>query len=104
VSSGGVTYLVDRLEKQGLVERRDCPGDRRARFAALTPAGEQRIARIFPDHALALEHALAGLSTEEKQDAIVLLRKLGLHAGEAATPDPGSGPGSGRRSARKRKK
>ena len=33
VSSGGVTYLVDRLEKRGLVERRDCPNDRRARFA-----------------------------------------------------------------------
>src|SRR3712207_3630263 len=30
VSSGGITYLVDRLEKRGLVERRDCPGDRRA--------------------------------------------------------------------------
>src|SRR4051794_34156416 len=36
VSSGGITYLVDRLEKRGLVKRRDCPGDRRARLAALT--------------------------------------------------------------------
>jgi MarR family 2-MHQ and catechol resistance regulon transcriptional repressor len=31
VSSGGITYLVDRLEKKGLVERRECPSDRRAR-------------------------------------------------------------------------
>jgi MarR family transcriptional regulator, 2-MHQ and catechol-resistance regulon repressor len=39
VSSGGVTYLVDRLEAAGLVERRDCPEDRRARYAALTRRG-----------------------------------------------------------------
>src|SRR3954451_16436799 len=31
VSSGGITYLVDRLTEKGLVERRECPEDRRAR-------------------------------------------------------------------------
>ena len=82
VSSGGVTYLVDRLEKQGLVERRDCPGDRRARYAALTPEGESFIAGIFPDHAAAIERATEGLSPREKQTAISLLRKLGLHAAD----------------------
>src|SRR3954468_9259159 len=35
-SSGGVTYLVDRLAEKGLVERQECPEDRRARYAALT--------------------------------------------------------------------
>src|SRR5687767_12099504 len=40
VSSGGITYLVDRLVEKGLVERRECPSDRRARYAALTPAGD----------------------------------------------------------------
>src|SRR5688572_10533787 len=47
VSSGGVTYLVDRLEQKGLVERRACPGDRRARYAALTAQGESLISDIF---------------------------------------------------------
>ena len=51
MSSGGITYLVDRLEQKGLVERQDCPGDRRARYAALTPEGERVIGRIFPGHA-----------------------------------------------------
>src|SRR6185503_13192975 len=36
VSSGGVTYLVDRLEERGLVRRKLCPEDRRARYAELT--------------------------------------------------------------------
>src|ERR1043165_7777641 len=39
LSSGGVTYTVDRLAEKGLVERRECPTDRRARYAALTPRG-----------------------------------------------------------------
>lgn len=80
VSSGGITYLVDRLEKKGLVERQECPTDRRARYAALTPAGEELIRRIFPEHARALADALAGLDDDEKREAITLLRKLGKHA------------------------
>src|SRR5687767_8550399 len=51
VSSGGITYLIDRLVEKGLVERRECTSDRRARYAALTPAGEARIQEIFPVHA-----------------------------------------------------
>ena len=82
VSSGGVTYLVDRLEQRKLVERRPCESDRRARYAALTPAGEALIASIFPDHAKAIERAVAGLSAEEQEAATGLLRKLGLAAVE----------------------
>src|SRR5512147_2289786 len=58
------TILVDRLVAQGLVERRDCPTDRRARFATLTARGEALIASIFPAHAEAVERAASGLSTE----------------------------------------
>jgi MarR family 2-MHQ and catechol resistance regulon transcriptional repressor len=80
VSSGGITYLVDRLEGRGLVERRACPEDRRASYAALTPAGEALIAEIFPAHADALAEAVAGLDPEETVGATDLLRTLGLHA------------------------
>ncbi|HSJ31361.1 MAG TPA: MarR family transcriptional regulator [Longimicrobiales bacterium] len=85
VSSGGVTYLVDRLEADGLVERRECPTDRRARYAALTPKGRQLMKRIFPEHAAALERAVAGLSGTEKKHAIDLLRKLGRAAADIGT-------------------
>jgi MarR family 2-MHQ and catechol resistance regulon transcriptional repressor len=79
-SSGGVTYLVDRLESAGLVERRACPRDRRARYAALTEAGVRLMDRIFPDHIKAIERAVAGLDAEERRAAIELLKTLGLHA------------------------
>jgi MarR family transcriptional regulator, 2-MHQ and catechol-resistance regulon repressor len=85
VSSGGITYLVDRLEGKGLVERRQCPGDRRARYAALTERGEALIREIFPGHARAVAHALSGLPAEEQEEALALLRRLGRHA---ATLDP----------------
>jgi len=86
VSSGGITYLVDRLEKRGLVERRPCANDRRARYAALTPEGEALIGEIFPEHARALARAMAGLNRAEQETAIALLRKLGKAAEDLPLP------------------
>jgi MarR family transcriptional regulator, 2-MHQ and catechol-resistance regulon repressor len=82
VSSGGVTYLVDRLEKKGLVTRQDCPEDRRARYAVLTPEGEELIGRIFPEHARYIEELMGVLSREEQETAVRLLRTLGRSAAE----------------------
>jgi MarR family 2-MHQ and catechol resistance regulon transcriptional repressor len=84
VSSGGITYLVDRLEKRGLVERRDCPGDRRARLAALTPEGQALVAAIFPEHAATIRDALRGLDADGKRAATRLLRALQDGASEQA--------------------
>ncbi|HKI96217.1 MAG TPA: MarR family transcriptional regulator [Gemmatimonadales bacterium] len=80
VSSGGITYLVDRLVKRGLVERLACPTDRRARYAALTDKGKGLIARVFAEHVAALEDALAGLGTNDQRRAAELLKRLGLYA------------------------
>ena len=85
VSSGGITYLVDRLVRKGLVERRPCAHDRRASYAALTAEGQELIGRIFPEHAEAIVHATAALSPAEKRQAIELLKKLG-HAAADSPP------------------
>lgn len=87
VSSGGVTYLVDRLEAKGLVERRECSEDRRARYAALTPAGERLVARIFPEHSRNIGRAVAVLTRAEQLQATALLRKLGKAAEELPLPE-----------------
>lgn len=83
ISSGGVTYVVDQLVAKGLVARRPCEEDRRAIYAELTPAGRKLMDRVFPLHAEAMERAVSGLNRKEQEDAIRLLRKLGLSA-EAA--------------------
>lgn len=85
VSSGGVTYLVDRLADRGLVERRPCPEDRRASYAALTEAGEELIGEVFPEHAEVIRHAVSGLEPDERREATALLKKLGHRAAEMRT-------------------
>jgi MarR family 2-MHQ and catechol resistance regulon transcriptional repressor len=78
VTSGGITYLVDRLVEKGFVRREECPNDRRARYAVLTPAGQSLIRRIFPPHAARIEQAMSALSLTEQREATALMRKLGL--------------------------
>ena len=84
VSSGGITFLVDKLADKGLVERRDCPSDRRARYAALTKDGEKLLRRIFPRHARRIADVLSGLTLAEQRTAAELLKRLGMHAAELA--------------------
>ena len=86
VTSGGVTYLVDRLVEKGMVERRECTEDRRARYAALTTKGKTLMRRIFPEHADWVTHALGGLSSVEQKEAARLLKVLGTHA---SSTEPG---------------
>ena len=50
LTSGSITAAVDRLERKGLVERRNDPEDRRARMVHLTEAGRKLIACAFADH------------------------------------------------------
>ena len=82
VSSGGITYLVDRLQAKGLVERQACPEDRRASYAVLTTKGSALIERILPEHRRCIAHALSGLTSAEKRTATNLLRTLGLTAAQ----------------------
>jgi MarR family transcriptional regulator, 2-MHQ and catechol-resistance regulon repressor len=82
VSSGGTTFLMDRLVAKGLVERQECPGDRRARYAALTPAGAALMAEVFPIHAARIARAVSGLSAPEQKLLTGMLKQLGLGAAE----------------------
>jgi DNA-binding MarR family transcriptional regulator len=50
LSRSGLTRLVDRLEREGLLERRECPDDARGSLAALTDAGAKRLAEARPTH------------------------------------------------------
>jgi MarR family transcriptional regulator, 2-MHQ and catechol-resistance regulon repressor len=80
LTSGSITAAVDRLERKGMVERRDNPSDRRARIVHLTAAGSKVIECAFSDHEAAMDHAASGLTAAERKLAVDLLRKLGLTA------------------------
>src|SRR4029079_11991044 len=50
ISRSGLTRLVDRLEREGLVRREAGDDDARGLFAVLTDAGFQRLRRATPTH------------------------------------------------------
>lgn len=80
LTSGSITAAVDRLERKGMVERRNDPADRRARIVHLTTTGRKTIACAFADHEAAMDRAASGLTPAERKRAADLLRKLGLTA------------------------
>lgn len=50
LTRSGLTRLVDRLERRGLVERRKCPSDARGLLAVLTDEGLRRFEEARPAH------------------------------------------------------
>ena len=50
ITSGGLTRVIDRLARQGLVERVRDDSDGRGQMAVLTEAGYQRLERAWPTH------------------------------------------------------
>jgi DNA-binding MarR family transcriptional regulator len=50
LSRSGMTRLVDRLARDGLIERDTCASDARGCFAVLTDAGHELLARARPTH------------------------------------------------------
>jgi len=50
LSRSGLTRLADRLEREGLIERRPCPTDARGSFASLTEEGARRFKAARKTH------------------------------------------------------
>jgi DNA-binding MarR family transcriptional regulator len=69
ITRGGLTKLVDRLVKAGLLERTFCESDRRVSYATLLPAGENVLAEMRPVIVGELEVAFsANLSVEQANE------------------------------------
>jgi len=82
MSSGNITYVVDKLEKKCFVQRRASTEDRRLIYAEITDNGTAFIDKIFPTHVEVIETATKGLTLEEMRLASQLLKKLGKYAQE----------------------
>lgn len=67
LSRSGMTRLVDRLQKQGLLDRERCEMDARGAFAVLTDKGRRLLAEARPAHLAGVrERFLQHLSAGEK--------------------------------------
>lgn len=82
IASSSITYVVDKLEKKSLLERKPCPKDRRITYATITAEGKKLMENMFPKHKTAIHEICAGLDDKEKEMTIHLLKKLGYYAQE----------------------
>lgn len=61
LSTSGITRVVDRLERKGLVCRQSCPADRRSSLAVLTDAGSELLVAHVPAVIEAIERWFTGV-------------------------------------------
>lgn len=66
-------YVVDRMQEQGLIERRVHPEDRRAKLIALTPAGARCRGNVLTG--LAVGSPVDTLNADEQRHLADLLRR-----------------------------
>jgi len=87
ISKSGLTGVVDRMGKAGLVERVPDPGDRRVTLVALTALGAERYGEARVDHRAAVAERF--LDRLEPADLDAIERSLGaLMDAPGAEPPP----------------
>lgn len=70
ITRGGLTKLVDRLVKAGLLERTFCETDRRVSYATLLPSGAELLEEMRPVVSAELEVAFAANLSEGQADEL----------------------------------
>ena len=75
VSNGNVTGIVERLKKEGLIQRRTKPDDRRSQLVRLTDSGRTTFEEMAEAHEGWIASMLSGLSEEEVEQLKNLLGK-----------------------------
>jgi len=80
VTGGNVTGITDQLVAEGLVDRVDVAGDRRAYRVRLTPKGRKLFNEMASQHESWIVDAFAGLSDRDIASLHKLLGKVKDHA------------------------
>jgi MarR family transcriptional regulator, 2-MHQ and catechol-resistance regulon repressor len=88
LTTSGITRVVDRMERDGLIMRRACPTDRRGLFAEITAVGRARLDEVLPGHVDLIDTWLTGQLTAEQLDG--LLRGLRI-VRDAVRPEATAG-------------
>jgi len=84
LSSGAVTFLVDRLERAGLLRREPHPTDRRATLVALRPDADMPSVPELDEYHAATHRAAAALSAAGRTGAVTFLASVTAEATAAA--------------------
>jgi len=75
-TGGNMTVVIQNLIKEGLITRYKDPEDNRAFIVQLTDTGRQLMEDVFPKHIENLNETFAHMTTVEKDQLFLLLKKL----------------------------
>ena len=70
VTSGTITYVLDKLQRKGLISRKKCEKDKRVFYITLTSNGETFISEVFMEHTRFLEALFQDLDRNQKKETV----------------------------------
>ena len=76
ISSGSMTYVIDKLEQKGILKRNDCREDRRVIHITLTAEGMKMMENIMPQYKDMVDSFFGVLTGEESQLLVNSLKKV----------------------------
>ncbi|MBA2697646.1 MAG: MarR family transcriptional regulator [Nocardioidaceae bacterium] len=87
-SRSRITHTIARMERQRLVQRRQCPSDGRGVFAALTDVGYDKLVETAPAHVGSVRAALIDAVAPEDLEAVGRAFSAVAARLETGAPDP----------------
>lgn len=76
VSSSSMTYVIDKLERKGLLSRNTCQKDRRVTHVSLTYDGNELMQEIMLKHHEVVDDMFDSLNPDEAETLVHLLKKV----------------------------
>ena len=76
ISSGSMTYVIDKLEQKGIIKRNDCREDRRVIHITLTAEGMEMMDNIMPMYQDIVDSFFVDLTGDESQLLVNFLKKV----------------------------
>lgn len=76
ITSGSMTYIIDKLEQKGFLKRSACPDDRRAIHVTLTDAGFEIMNKIMPEHEDFVDRVFDSLTSNEVDTLVDFLKRV----------------------------
>ena len=76
ISSGSMTYVIDKLEQKGIIKRNDCREDRRVIHITLTAEGMEVMENIMPKYQELVDSFFEELTGDEAELMVNLLQKV----------------------------
>lgn len=76
ISSGSMTYVIDKLEQKGIIKRNDCREDRRVIHITLTTEGMEMMENIMPKYQAMVDSFFEDLTGDESELMVYFLKKV----------------------------